>query len=103
MESTSSMALNMLRAATLDVEAAPMFEERVIRRWRVQNVRESIGYWSPAFFGAGIACFALFAALALIGKPVESKRSSLPAGEARIFDPHRVYPNLDLREVRYNR
>ncbi|HEY0868551.1 MAG TPA: zf-HC2 domain-containing protein [Fimbriimonas sp.] len=98
MESTSAMALDMLRAATLDPAPAPQFDERVIRHWRVRRVRDSIGYWTPALAGAGIACIAIFAALALIGRPTQLKQSDLPGSEAKVFYPGRIFPNLELHE-----
>jgi hypothetical protein len=97
-EKSHSLALDMLRSAALDSEPGVQFEERVIRRLKVQHVRESIGYWSPAIAGASLACLALFAALTLMGKPQQLKQADFPAGEARL-DPHRVFPDLELRET----
>lgn len=96
METSSFVALNMLRGATLDVQVGPHFDERVLRRLKVRTVRESFGYWSPAFLGAGIACLVLFTALQMIARPTQLKSYSLPAGQVnnRIEQP---LPRLDLK------
>src|SRR5258706_6616099 len=62
-QAQSSSALNFLRASAMDVDVNPTFDERVIRRLRVQGTRESIQYWSPAVAGAFIAGLAVVAAL----------------------------------------
>ncbi len=82
-EVQSSLALNMLRSATLEVEASPMFEERVIRKLRVQTTRESLRYWSPAVAGAFIAGLAVVAALQMITRSADLPHVRLPGGEAR--------------------
>jgi hypothetical protein len=98
-ERASDCALNMLRAATLEPEVAPTFEDRVLRRLRVQTVRESLNYWSPAFIGAGIACIALFVALHLAASPSQASRTATPAGEAFRDLPSNRPPDLELRTV----
>lgn len=93
----SSMALNMLRAATLDATAEPAFEQKVLRQYRVNNVRASIRYWSPALAGAGIACIALFAAFALLGRPSMLQRDHKVLDQTRRVDiPNRALPSLVL-------
>jgi hypothetical protein len=89
----------MLRAAALDPEVAPMFEDRVIRRLRVQSVRESLNYWSPALVGALIACTALFVALHLASAPVHVNREQVPRGEASRNDKPQPAPSLDLASI----
>jgi hypothetical protein len=98
-ERASDCALNMLRAAALEPEVAPMFEDRVIRRLRVQNVRESLNYWSPAFFGAGIAFVALLVALHLAAAPAQLNRADFPGGEARRDSSIPSAPNLELDRI----
>ena len=83
LEHSTSCALNMLRMATLEPEVAPMFEDRVIRRLKVQQVKESLNYWSPALIGAGIACIVVFVTLQLVSSPSQIQRAHLPNGEAR--------------------
>lgn len=73
----------MLRMAALEPEVAPMFEDRVIRRLKVQQVKESLNYWSPALIGAGIACIVVFATLHLVSTPAQINRAQLPTGEAK--------------------
>ena len=65
-EMSSACALNMLRGMSYsdeDLDISPAFDERIIRKVRLNSVREGLRYWSPAAIGAGIACVALFAAL----------------------------------------
>jgi predicted anti-sigma-YlaC factor YlaD len=93
-------ALGMLRGAAFhDVESAPMFEERVIRRFRTQKVREGIRYWSPALVGAVIACVAVFATLAMVSRPDQLKSANLPTGSARLFHESGTFPSLELKSV----
>jgi hypothetical protein len=73
----------MLRMATLEPEVAPMFEDRVIRRLQVQQVKESLNYWSPALIGACIASIVVFVTLHLVSTPSKLDRAHLPNGEAR--------------------
>ena len=87
-ETNGAMALNMLRMASLDEgEVAPHFDERLIRQVRLDRVRQSVGYWSPAFVGATIAGIAIVAALQLIA------RSDSPVVHTGPFDQsHRIAP-----------
>ncbi len=73
----------MLRMAALEPEIEPMFEDRVIRRLKVQQVKESLNYWSPALVGAGIACIVIFVTLQMVASPVQMKRAHMPDGEAK--------------------
>jgi len=98
-ERSADCALNMLRAAAMEPEIAPMFEDRVIRRLRVQNVKESLNYWSPAMIGAGIACVALFVALHLASSPGQLNRAQVPDGEALRYQAPKNAPRLDLSEI----
>jgi len=94
-ESHSAFALNMLRAAALEPEPSPLFEERIIRKLQVQNVRLSLSYWAPAFAGAAIACFALFAALQMISRPAQLKGVTMPGVESKLTPSHTL-PSLNL-------
>ena len=95
-ERTSVCALNMLRLATLEAEAPPMFEDRIIRRLKVQQVKESLNYWSPALFGATIACIVIFVTLHLASAPAQMKRANLPGGAAMNDGHSRYLPSLEL-------
>jgi len=81
--------------ATLEPDITPMFEDRVIRRLKVQQVKESLNYWSPALVGAGIACIVIFVTLHLAASPAKMKEANMPDGEARRF----ARPNLELHEI----
>jgi len=69
-EAQGNTALNMLRLAAIEPEFevadTSHFDERILRRLRVQATRESVRYWSPAFFGAAIAGLSVLAALHLV-------------------------------------
>ena len=88
---TTSNALNMLRMAAMEPEFEPMFEDRVIRKLKVQQVKESLNYWSPALVGAAIACAVIFVTLHLASAPTQLKRANLNLNEAR-----RESPRLEL-------
>lgn len=98
-EAADDCVLNLLRASALEPEIAPMFDDRVIRRLRVQTVRESLNYWSPALVGAAIACGALFVALHLAALPSQMKTADQPRGEASRITLPKSLPNLELSNV----
>jgi hypothetical protein len=83
-ESSGEFALTMLRDAAMEISVSRGFDERVLRKVRVQTGRQSLTYWSPAFIGGAIACAALIAALQIASAPAQVKRATLPEGEARI-------------------
>ena len=83
-EEASSMALNMLRESRLDPSTSGSgFDIRVIRRVRLQTVRLSVQYWSPAIFGAAIAAVALVSALQMLARTSELPVFRAGASEAR--------------------
>jgi hypothetical protein len=84
-QSQSSLAMNFLRAGVMEVDVHPQFEERIIRKLRVQTTRESIRYWSPAVAGAFIAGLAVIAALQMITRSAELPHTRFPYVES-----HRV-------------
>lgn len=87
-EDQSACALDMLRSITLDVEASPMFEDRVMRRLKVSRARESFRYWSPSFIGAGIACVAIFSALQIVATGGTSKTMlNAPSANGSVVKP----------------
>ena len=78
------MALNMLRESRLDPSTSGSgFDIRVIRRVRLQTVRLSVQYWSPAIFGAAIAAVALVSALQMLARTSELPVFRAGASEAR--------------------
>ena len=91
-EDQSFMAMNFLRSATIDVEVHPQFEERVIRKLRIQTTRESLRYWSPALAGAFIAGLAVVAALQIITRSAELPHVKFLGGEARLVPHSRTNP-----------
>jgi len=96
-DSQAHAALDVLRgAAFTEVELTPMFDERVIRRFRAQKVKESIRYWSPALAGAMIACMAIFATLAMVSRPDQLKSANVSAGSASRFQEPKPYQSFEL-------
>jgi hypothetical protein len=85
----------MLRLATLEPEVAPMFEDRVIRKLKVQQVKEGLSYWSPALVGAGIACIVIFVTLHLASSPVQINRANIKSSQSR----RTTYPKLELKQA----
>jgi len=94
-QSQSSLALNFLRASTIEVDVHPQFEERVIRKLRVQTTRESLKYWSPAVAGAFIAGLAVIAALQMITRSADLPHVRFPGGESFRIVPAKSSPVLD--------
>lgn len=102
-EEQYSLALNMLREASFDGQSESNFDSRVLRRFHVDRVRSSVGYWSPAILGAGIAMVVMLAAIQLV-----SRSSELPvfnvggAGVNRAEDAPAI-PLLENRSPSTNR
>jgi hypothetical protein len=90
----SSLAMNFLRASAIEVEVHPQFEERVIRKLRVQTTRESLRYWSPAVAGAFIAGLAVIAALQIITRSAELPHVRFLNGEAHRITTSKSSPDL---------
>ncbi len=94
-ETQGALALSMLRMSAMEVEVAPSFEERVLRRYKVQRAHESLKFWSPALIGAAVAGVAVLAGLQIV-----LNSSNLPSlrplsGEAhRLKDRTPVFPDL---------
>lgn len=94
------MALNMLRNAAFSVDVPTRFNEKVLRRHRVESVRAGLAYWSPALVGGAIAFVAMLAAMQLIASP-----SNLPTFRSAGAESHRarleapVIPTLDRADL----
>ena len=100
-QAQSSLALNFLRAGAIEVDVNPQFEERVIRKLRVQTARESLGYWSPAVAGAFIAGLAVVAALQMITRSAELPHIRMPGSEAKRITITKSSPDLDALDLIY--
>lgn len=95
-QSQSSLALNFLRASAFEaVEVSPNFDDRVLRRFKVQTTRESLGYWSPAVAGAFVAGLAVVAALQMITRSAELRHIKVPGAEVRRITPAKSFPELN--------
>ncbi len=84
-EENQSFALNMLRAAAIDDVPETNFDLRLIRRVKVQTIRESFSFWSPMAIGATVAMVLMLAVLQVVYKPTGIPQRNSPSGEA-----HRV-------------
>lgn len=82
-EANQHLALNMLRSTAIHEEPTDGFDRRVLRRARIQSVREGFGYWSPAAVGATIAAVLVLALLNIVGRPGGLRENTTPVGEAR--------------------
>jgi hypothetical protein len=95
-EQQSCLAMNFLRSAAFDeVEVSSNFDDRVLKKLRVQTSRESFGYWSPAIAGAFVAGLAVIAALQIITRSAELRHIRVPGAEARRVSPAKSFPELD--------
>ena len=98
-ERNSTFALNMLRSAAMEIDIAPNFDERVIRKVKIQHVREGFRYWSPAIGAAVISCITLAAGMTLVTRPTGPGSAHLPGSEARRFEgPRLSLPILRLSQ-----
>lgn len=98
-ERQSHMALNMLRLSAWDVDEAPGYEEKLIRKVRLQNARASFGYWSPALLGAAIAGVVVMAALQMISNSEHMPTLPLDKSGAearRINTTSPQFPDVDF-------
>jgi hypothetical protein len=101
-ETQGAFALNMLRLAAVEdepMESGLQFEERVLRRWRVQSTRESVRYWSPAFVGAAIAGLTVLAALQLVSGRPGIPSTTRPPGEVHLQPDPGHLPEIDLKKI----
>lgn len=83
----ASAAFDMLRGAALEPACKPHFEERVVRRLKVETTKAKIGYWSPAVLGAAVAGLLFLAALQMIAQSGSLPAFHVPGGEARLSSP----------------
>lgn len=89
------LALNMLRVTKLDAAPSGGFDERLLRRLRVQEVKGSVRYWSPMFLSAALAGLVLIAALHMLTdrstlSPIRFGGNQNP--EARRVQDRATYP-----------
>jgi predicted anti-sigma-YlaC factor YlaD len=80
-------AFDMLRLEAF--EAAPLanYDDRLLRKHKLQTVRASVSYWSPAMLGAGVAGLVVLAAMQMIAQSSHLPSFKVPASEARLSSP----------------
>lgn len=83
LERQGALALSMLRMAAIDVNCPSRFELRVMRKWQVSTVHESLSFWSPALIGAVVAGVVLMAALQIVTMSSKLPGFKVSAAEAR--------------------
>jgi hypothetical protein len=94
-ETQGAHALSMLRLSAMDVEVMPSFEERVMRRYKVQRVHESLRFWSPALIGAAVASVLVLAGLQIVLNSSRMPTLQPPTGEARrLIDHSPTFPEI---------
>jgi anti-sigma factor RsiW len=86
-------ALDFLRMSALEPETTTNFNDRILRRHKVESVRASVRYWSPAMLGAVAAGLTLLAAMQMIAQSSHLPIFKVPASEARLTSP--AIPSLD--------
>ena len=84
----------LLRNAIVEVEETSEFNDRVIRRWKLEQHRKKMMYWAPTMAGALVAGVGILAMLQMmtyhsIPSPVELEHQS-----AEIALPSQNLPSL---------
>jgi hypothetical protein len=87
LEQQSFISLDLLRLASIDVEAAPGFDHRVIRRAKNQATVDTVRYWSPALVGAAVAGIAALAAIQIVTRSNHLPQVKVPGAESRKVSP----------------
>lgn len=96
LQRTSGLAMNMLRMSAMEPEISSGFDERVLRKVRLQTVRSGFNYWSPAVIGAAIAGIAVLAAMQAVTLSSEGPMQRKANHEESRLMRGRDFPSLDL-------
>lgn len=98
-ENLGALALNMLRDfAEVETDDSSRLTERIVRRARLQNIKGSVRYWTPALGGMAIGALMMMAVLQLVGKSDVLPRNANDHGDARrIEQSNTVFPELRLK------
>lgn len=92
-DSLEEIGLDALRGlAVEDMPDGTTFDRRVIRRWRVQSMKQTARYWTPAVCGAAVAAIALLAMLQILSSAQNPKSLATPGAEAQRARP--MFPDL---------
>lgn len=79
----SNQLIFALRGLDLGATVSDSFDRRVMRRLALQNIQESLRFWSPALLGAAIAGIAFLAAIQSVVQPRQMPAFAPGASEAR--------------------
>ncbi len=86
--------LNLLQNCTIEPELDSAFDERVLRRARLERSRGGLRYWAPAVMAGGIACLVLLTALQMVLKTSPPLTNPYQAVESRLV--RESTPSLEL-------
>lgn len=76
-EESTIGSLNMLRSSMYEPEPSAGFDDRLIRRIRLQSARTQFSYWSPMVLSATVTAVVVLAAVQLL-----TQSSNLPVFKA---------------------
>ncbi len=89
-EAVDCEAIRALRSASYnEVEPSPDFNEKVMSRWRAEQLKKTVSYWMPAGIAAAITALALLAVL---------QWSLIVPGQEK-FESSRAEARLDSSQV----
>lgn len=80
-------AFNMLRSEAFEAMPLANYDDRLLRKHKLQTVRASVSYWSPAMLGAAVAGLVVLAAMQMIAQSSHLPSFKVPASEARLSSP----------------
>jgi len=83
----SNDILDILRMSAMEAECSPHFDDRVVRKFKLESAKAKLTYWSPAVFGAAVAGLVILAALQMIAQSGKLPVFRVPGGEARLSSP----------------
>ncbi|MCC6403733.1 MAG: hypothetical protein IT207_06950 [Fimbriimonadaceae bacterium] len=73
----------VLRASASNIDASHDFDEKLLRRVRLDRGARTLAYWSPAFVGAALAGIAALALIQVLAFRPDPKPAVLEGREAR--------------------
>ncbi|MCB0826070.1 MAG: hypothetical protein KDC26_07765 [Armatimonadetes bacterium] len=85
---------DLLRDASVEVEESSEFNDRVIRRWKLEQHRKKMMYWAPTMAGAIVAGVGFLAMLQIMtAQPIQSP-AELESQTAELELPTQNLPSL---------
>lgn len=87
LEDAQGASLAALRQSDLDAEPSAAFDAVLLERLRQKPWKRTVGYWSPAVFGAAVAAVLALFTIDLLTSTAQSPSFRKPFGEARRIVP----------------